>query len=142
MKQKLSLCALIAITITIQQPLNAGTSNHSFRTVPVSRFFISHAVSLSAPSKLISFKVSMIHDKVLLQWVMGENETTDQFEIEKSTDGKNFVMAALIFGTDKPETDSYEYYDRVKKKNISYRLKIIDKNKQVAYSGILVLKIK
>ena len=73
---------------------------------------------------------------------MGENETTDQFEIEKSTDGKNFTLAALIFGTDKPEKDSYEFYDKMKKEEISYRLKIISKNKQVAYSDILVIKIK
>ena len=77
-----------------------------------------------------------------MQWVMGENETTDQFEIEKSIDGKNFILAALIFGTDKPETDSYEFYDKVRKEKTLYRLKIISKNNQIDYSDILVIKIK
>jgi hypothetical protein len=117
---------LIATIFFLHQPLNAGGSNYSF----------------SEPSKLISFKASRIHNKVLLQWVMGENETTDQFEIEKSIDGKNFILAALIFGTDNPEKDSYEFSDKVKKEKTSYRLKIIGKNKQVAYSDVLVIKIK
>ena len=56
---------------------------------------------------------------------------------------RNFlILTALIFGTDKPEKDSYEFYDKAKKEEITYRLKIISKNKQVAYSDILVIKIK
>ena len=141
MKQKFTLCTLITLFCCIYQTLYASGRGDSFINVSTS-FSQRHSISFSTPSKLISFKASRIHNKVLLQWVMGENETTDQFEIEKSTDGKNFILTALIFGTDKPEKDSYEFYDKAKKEEISYRLKIISKNKQVAYSDILVIKIK
>ena len=74
--------------------------------------------------------------------MISENETTDQFEIEKSTDGKNFEMAGLIFGTDKPQNDSYTSFDKLKEGKISYRLKIIGKDKKIEYSDILIFKSK
>ncbi len=141
MRQKYILCIPIVVIFFIQQPLYADAQKSSFIKIP-SLFTRTYTTLFSASSKLISFKASKIRNKVLLQWVMVENETTDQFEIEKSTDGKNFEIAALIFGTDKPETDSYEFYDSVKKDKISYRLKIIDKNKQITYSDILVINSK
>ena len=141
MKQIFTFCILITAVFCIYQPLNAGERSHPF--IKISALFSQpHTISFSASSKLISFKASRIHNKILLQWVMRENETTDQFEIEKSTDGKNFILTAIIFGTDKPEIDSYEFYDNVKKEKIFYRLKIIGKNKQVTYSDILVIEIK
>jgi len=142
MTKNFTLCILITVVFPIQQPLNAHGRNQSFATAPVFQLSSDPLIFLSQPSKLISFKASVIRNKILLQWVISENETTDQFAIEKSTDGKNFVMAAVIFGTDKPETDSYEFFDNLIKKNISYRLKIIDKDKKTAYSDILIIKSK
>jgi hypothetical protein len=84
----------------------------------------------------------MVRKKILLEWVISENETTDQFELEKSIDGKNFEMAGLIFGTDKHQTDSYTFFDKMKEGKISYRLKIIGKDKKIEYSDILVFKSK
>src|SRR5258705_11923936 len=140
MTKYFTLSILIA-SFSLQQLYSAGMN------VPVAQLSLSQistlqTISLPQPSKLISFKVSVIRNKVLLQWVISGNETTDQFAIEKSMDGKNFTMAAVIFGTDKPETGNYEFFDKMIKENISYRLKIIDKNKKIEYSDILVIKSK
>jgi hypothetical protein len=89
------------------------------------------------PVKLISFKGSINKNKVFLQWIIEENKNADQFIIEKSIDGKNFVMAALVFSSEKTETDNYEFYERANNKKVSYRIKLIDKNQETAYSPVI-----
>jgi hypothetical protein len=86
---------------------------------------------------LVSFKGSITNNKVVLQWVVKENETADQFAVEKSTDGTSFTVAALVFGTDKPQTDKYEFYEKANTKKISYRIKLINKNKKTEYSTVI-----
>jgi hypothetical protein len=122
------------LSLFVQRPINAQSNTASF-TIPSSL----PLSTTGSPAKLISFRGSLDNNKVLLQWVMGENETADQFEVERSADGKNFEMAALVFGTDKPETDNYMFYDKAGAKKISYRIKIIDKKGKAIYSDILVI---
>lgn len=88
-------------------------------------------------ARLISLEGSIHNKKVVLTWMVGENETADQFEVEKSTDGKNFTLAALVFGTDKPETDNYCFYEKAGHKKTLYRIKLINKNQQAEYSAII-----
>jgi hypothetical protein len=92
------------------------------------------------PAKLVQFAGRISNDKVVLNWVVDENETADLFEVEKSTDGVNFTMAALVFGTDKPATDKYEFYEKAGNQKTSYRIKLIDKNKKAVYSSIVEIK--
>ena len=75
----------------------------------------------------------------MLNWTVGENETADRFEIEKSTDGKNFTMAALVFGTDKSETGTYQFYEKAGKQKVLYRVKLINKNQEVHYSTVITI---
>lgn len=88
-------------------------------------------------AKLVSFKGTLSSNKVLLQWAVNENETTDQFEIQKSMDGKNFSTAALVFGTDRPETDFYQFYEKVNSKKAFYRVKLINKDQKTEYSTVI-----
>lgn len=89
------------------------------------------------PAKVISIDGSISNQKVILNWEVSENETADQFEVEKSTDGKNFSMAALVFGTDKSETCKYQFYEKAGKQKTVYRIKLINKNKQTEYSEVI-----
>lgn len=89
---------------------------------------------------VINFNGNITNNRVLLQWQVNENEAADQFEIEKSTDGKNFSLAALVFGTDKPETDNYWFYEKAKQKKFYYRVKMITKSKNSSYSSIIEIK--
>jgi hypothetical protein len=91
------------------------------------------------PSKRVSFNASMTNNKVILNWVIAENETTDKFEIEKSMDGENFSMVALVFATDKAETANYQFYEKATNKKMLYRIKIVDKNNTVSYSSVLTI---
>ena len=91
----------------------------------------------TAPARLISIKGSIHNSKVILNWVVGENETADQFEVEKSTDCKNFLMAALVFGTDKPATGNYQFYEKAGNQKVLYRIKLITKNLKAEYSRVV-----
>ena len=92
-----------------------------------------------APAKLVDFTASVNKNKVMLNWAVDENETAAQFEVEKSTDGTNFSMVALVFGTDKPTTDNYAFYEKAGKKKVLYRIKLVNKNKQTEYSSVLTI---
>lgn len=87
--------------------------------------------------RLINFKGSINKNKLWLEWMVKENEKADQFVIEKSVDGKNFEMAALVFGTDKPDTENYRFYEKAADKKISYRIKLITKKQEMEYSSII-----
>ena len=91
----------------------------------------------ASPAKVISVNGSVRNHKVLLQWVVGENETAEQFEVEKSTDGISFTMAALVFGTDKADTGTYEFYEKAGPQKVLYRIKLINKNKKTEYSPVI-----
>lgn len=87
------------------------------------------------PAKFIDIEGSRANNRIILKWMIGDNETAYCFEVEKSTDGKNFTMAALVFGTDKPATDNYEFYEKAGKQKAFYRIKLINKDKKAEYSS-------
>jgi hypothetical protein len=89
------------------------------------------------PAKLISVAGSISNHTVVLNWVVGENESADQFEVEKSSDGKNFSLAALVFGTDKSEIGNYQFFEKAGKQKVLYRIKMINKNRQTEYSAVV-----
>ena len=89
------------------------------------------------PAKLTSFNGSIQNNKVFLEWTVDENETADQFEIEKSVDGRNYRLAALVFGSDAPSTGKYQFYEKAGNQKIQYRIKLINKNKEAAYSTVV-----
>jgi hypothetical protein len=123
---------IVALRIAYQ-PSNAQSDITPFAS-PSS---FSPGTILSPPAKLISFNASITNKRVFLKWEVSENETADQFEVEKSSDGKNFTIAALVFGTDKPETGSYWFYEKANTKKFYYRIKAINKNKQTEYSDVI-----
>ena len=89
---------------------------------------------------VVSLNSTINGNKVLLNWIVNDNESAAHFEVEKSSDGKNFATAALVFGTDKNETDTYQFYEKAAKKKLIYRIKIINKSQVVEYSSEIVVK--
>ncbi len=119
------------------QPSNAQEIIAPF----ASTTYTSPQITKNLPT-LINFNGNITNNRVLLQWQVNENEAADQFEIEKSTDGKNFSIAALVFGTDKPETDNYWFYEKAKQTKFYYRVKMISKAKKATYSSVIVINPK
>lgn len=93
------------------------------------------------PVNLVSFQGNMSkNNKVTLQWRVENNETTDQFEVQRSFDGKEFKTTGLVFGSEKKGTENYMFYETVAAEKVMYRLKMIDKQQNVNFSKVLVFR--
>ena len=93
----------------------------------------------SLVSRILTFNSSLKKERILLSWSVDANQDANRFEVEKSVDGKTFTMAALVFGTDKAGTDSYQFLETEKySKTYYYRIKIIGKNKSEDYSQAIM----
>ena len=88
-------------------------------------------------AKVISINGTINENKIFINWVVSENETANLFEIEKSDDGKNFSMIGLVFGSEKPDTDNYEFYEKAGNQKLMYRIKLVNKDRQTEYSPVV-----
>lgn len=124
----------LAFLASISMLTYSNSSSAQNNTAPVTASSASASPSTAVISQL---NCSIKNDRVLLNWVIDNNQLANQVEIESSTDGKNFTMAALVFGTDKKDSDNYYFYEKAKKGKIFYRLKIINNDSSVQYSAIV-----
>jgi hypothetical protein len=123
-----TLAFFVSVTmLTYSNSLSAQNS-----ATPVTASAVSDPASTAVVNQL---NCSVKNDRVLLSWVIDNNQSANQIEIESSTDGKTFNVAALVFGTDKKDTDNYYYYEKAKKGKIFYRLKIINTDSSIQYSA-------
>jgi len=99
---KFSAFVIIIALRLIYQPSHAPPGMAPFASPSPSATF---PVS---PAKLISVNGSIRNHKVILQWLVGDNETADQFEVEKSRPSK-----------------------------VLYRIKLINKNRKTKYSTVV-----
>jgi hypothetical protein len=90
-----------------------------------------------SPTKIIRFDGIIQNKKIMLNWTVADNENTGMFELQRSTDGVNFTTAAIVFGTDKENTDSYQFYEKARSTKNTYRLKIIYKDNKVEFSEVI-----
>ena len=122
----------VFISMIFHQNVSANSST-PFTSTPPFQFSTG-----TYTSKIISFNSIISKKKVLLSWTVGENQETDRFEIERSTNGKTFKFAGMIFGTDKDGIDYYQFFEKMKKSKTQYRVKTVAKDGSVTYSQILV----
>lgn len=102
-------------------------------------FYISCAIVL--PVKLLEFTASPQHHAVLLKWSTSTEENSDFFHVEKSLDGINWEMLTRVDAAVNSNTlRNYQALDNfpVNGKNY-YRLKMVDKNGEIAYSPIQIV---
>jgi hypothetical protein len=75
-----------------------------------------------------------------LNWSVDSNEATDKFEVERSFDGVNFKMAALVFTSEKKGNEDYKFFERLKSGDkVYYRIKRWYNNETIKYSKIVCL---
>ena len=95
--------------------------------------------TIAAPpvtASVSDFSCSVKAEKILLNWNVKENQVADRLIVQRSKNGKKFVMIGLIFGTDKAGTEAYQFYEKVKSKKMIYRVIIIHKDQTVEYSTL------
>jgi hypothetical protein len=96
------------------------------------------------PVELVSFGGNLNkNNKVSLEWKVTNNETIDQFEIQRSYNGTEFKTIGVVFATEKKDNEDYMFYETISSfEKAMYRLKMIDNNSKVTYSKILVFQSK
>ena len=78
-----------------------------------------------------------------LDWTIENNRAAYAFEIEKSTDGKEFKVIALILASEKYNTESYSYTDSAGGADKTmYRFKVLSKRQYFFYSRIIIIRSK
>jgi len=100
------------------------------------------------PVKLSDFTVSLNDDNdAMLRWTTTYEQGSDHFEIERSFDGSHFETVGEVksVGTSFGKTD-YSFTDRLRnsilnKKDVFYRLRLVDANKRAEVTKVLVLRL-
>jgi hypothetical protein len=93
------------------------------------------------PVKLMSFAGSIANNKAQLRWSVADNETGDHFQVLRSVDGKNFTEAGMVFINNKVGAESYNFTDKQDLDAVTYyKLKVVNKDKSVTYSNVIILK--
>lgn len=89
------------------------------------------------PMVLRSFTGTLEEDKTILKWVVDENHTGEYFEIQQSSDGKNFVSIFTILATEKRGSEIYSWSFENKNGAPFYRLLFVNKNHTRSYSKVI-----
>ena len=131
------------LSITIGGKTGGGNIRMSMDNLSTSMYVLG-CVATTLPIHLISFQGNMNkNNKVTLNWTIADNETVNSFEIERSTNGKDFTTVAVVFASEKIGTENYMFYETINANDkVMYRLKMIDKGHDVDYSKILVFSTK
>lgn len=96
------------------------------------------------PVNLVSFQGNINkNNKVTLQWRVENNETTNQFEVQRSNNGTEFKTIGIVFASEKNGIEDYMFYETINSLDkVMYRLIMIDKRNDVSYSKIVVFQTK
>jgi len=79
-----------------------------------------------------------------LSWTIASNQSISSFELEKSTNGKDFKTITVLIATEKFNTENYSYADTaISADKIMYRLRLLIKSsKNDFYSRIILVQSK
>lgn len=96
------------------------------------------------PVQLVSFQGNVnSKNKVSLQWRIENNRTVDQFEVQRSHDGREYKTVGIVFASEETDTEDYMFFETISSfEKVMYRLKMIDKNNNISYSKTLVFQNK
>ena len=90
-----------------------------------------------------NFSITSNNSVNRLTWTIANNQGINSFDVERSTNGKDFKTVAVVMATEKYNTESYIYPDTTTSPDkIMYRLRILSKTQHAFYSTIALVKSK
>lgn len=93
------------------------------------------------PVRLTTFGGSLVNDKAQLKWSVAENESGSHFEVLKSTNGKQFTSAGVVFASNKAGAESYTFDDNNENERVTYyKLSVVNKNRSISNSSVIALR--
>ena len=102
------------------------------------------ATAVVLPLNLVRFTGRpLAADKALLSWRTSNEINTSYFELQRSTDGRNFSIAATLRarGNGQPDAD-YNYTDTLQPGLYYYRLRMVDRDGAQTYSQVISVMLK
>lgn len=122
--------------------LNNSSSERQY-SIYMKDFAISNPASL--PLTLLNFNaVSKDNNKVDLNWMTTDHKNFSHFELERSTDGKNFSKVMMMMTeSNSSAQNNYNYRDNVEGLNaklVYYRLRLVDADDHFAYSPVRMVR--
>ena len=88
------------------------------------------------PGEIISFNAEKVNNAAILTWSPSISPETNHFEIQRSDDGVNWKVIALMFPYENGSVShTYTYSDKINSDtNAHYRIRQIDINKKENFS--------
>ncbi len=99
-------------------------------------------VTALLPVKLSSFGGTPAGCNSLLKWTTQQEDNFDYFDVEYSADGINFIKAGTVRGRNSATGASYEFTYAQQSLKGYYRLKLVDRDGKVNYSGTTLVTNK
>lgn len=95
------------------------------------------------PLKLVAFQATALTNTIYLNWTSSAESNMSHFEVERSFNGLKFQPIGTVSCLNNNLTNNYSYADNATEGNqIFYRLKMVDKDGPITYSGILAVQSK
>jgi hypothetical protein len=107
--------------------------------------FIVQTKLIPIPLKLLYFNATIIQNDVLVSWKTTNEINTHSFDVERSTDGRNFIKAGKVTAMNSSSEQIYNYTDAgaalLNTSKLYYRLKITDNDGRYNNSQIVLLHL-
>ena len=118
---------------------NAAGWNPPTSTTTLSQY----VAGLVLPVELKEFSGELKNNNVNLTWKTATESNLSHFEIEQSTDARNWTKAGTVAGLNSANGAIYNHSLRNISANfLLYRLKIVDNNGRFSYSNLVTIKTK
>jgi len=90
---------------------------------------------LILPAVISQFTANAAPDKIAIEWTVSNNNSQQNFEIQRSDNGNSFTRVANFAGDETMLSKTYRYIDESPAKGINYyRLKIVYPGDHIEYS--------
>ena len=105
--------------------------------------FLAGITYAQAPGEIVSFNAEKVNNAVVLTWSPSVSPETNHFEIQRSEDGVNWRVIALMFPyEDGTVSHTYKYSDKISSGgNVQYRIRQIDINKKENFSQVKMITV-
>jgi hypothetical protein len=96
--------------------------------------------AIALPVQIKQVKGSNTNNQNHLQWTVSENHRGSYFEVQRSTDGKNFEKVAVISNTRQHGDEAYRFSEPGLMQTCYYRIKILNKDHSYSLSEMVSIK--
>lgn len=103
---------------------------------------ITSAAFSQTSSEILAFNAEKINDAIAISWTPSDEAATNHFEIQRSQDGMNWKVVAIMFPfEDISEAHSYRYSDKTfANENSYYRIRQIETSKKEKFSKVMMVE--